>query len=301
MLISSPAIFGQARSIDGNERIAGQFWSGERGVHKTMGEIMADPAARKTRQQIRLKREFEIPGRDQRPQDPKSSPESQWPVRPKTLQRSFSAQTESAAASSAPTVGTTFLAVTGTETQSFPPDSMGAVGPSQFVVFVNGRLRTFNKATGTADGVMNADPDVFFSSVMTPRPYGLNFTTDPQVRFDRLSGRWILTIIDAPSSSIRSIADMPNRILIAVSDAASGGVISASTVWTFYFVQQNTVGGANTGEFLDYDSLGVDNNALYVGGNMFGAASGSFITTSAFVIRKSSILNGGPIVVTAFR
>jgi hypothetical protein len=34
---------------------------------------------------------------------------------------------------------------------------------------------------------------------------------------------------------------------------------------------------------------------------MFGAVSGSFVTTSAFVIRKSSILSGGPIVTTAFR
>ena len=45
----------------------------------------------------------------------------------------------------------------------------------------------------------------------------------------------------------------------------------------------------------------MDNNALYIGGNMFDATNGSFVTTSAFVIRKSSILNGGPIVVTAFR
>src|SRR5581483_2980138 len=85
------------------------------------------------------------------------------------------------------------------------------------------------------------------------------------------------------------------------SDAASAGVITPSTVWTFYYVQQNTVGGASTGEFLDYESLGLDANALYIGGNMFGASSGSFITTSAFVIRKSSLLNGGPIVTTAFR
>ena len=71
---------------------------------------------------------------------------------------------------------------------------MGAVGPSQFFLFVNGRLRTFNKTTGVADGVINADPDVFFSSVMTPvsPPVVLNFTSDPQVRYDRLSGRWFL-------------------------------------------------------------------------------------------------------------
>src|SRR5205085_8529104 len=125
-----------------------------------------------------------------------------------------------------------------------------------------------------ADGVINADPDVFFSSVMTPvTPPGnanfINFTSDPQVRYDRLSGRWFLTIIDVPSTSSASIGDTPNRILIAVSDAASAGTISNSTVWTFFFVQQNTVGGGDTAEFLDYPSLGVDNLALYIGGNMF--------------------------------
>ena len=200
-------------------------------------------------------------------------------------------------------VGTTFDGVTGpTETGAFPPDSMGAVGPSQFIIFVNGRLRSFTKATGVADGVLNVDPDIFFASVMTPEfPPGLNFTSDPQIRYDRLTKRWILQIIDVPSSSSFSIGDTPNRVLFAVSDAASAGVISASTVWTFYFLQQNTVGGGNTGEFLDYDSLGVDNNALYIGGNMFDASTGAFVTTSAFVVRKSSILNGGPIVATAFR
>jgi hypothetical protein len=201
-------------------------------------------------------------------------------------------------------VSTNFNAVTGpAETGAFPPDTMGAVGPTQFVLFVNGRLRTFNKTTGAADSVLNVDPDVFFSSVMTPvAAGGVNFTSDPQVRYDRLTARWIMIIIDVPSTSPASIGDTPNRILVAVSDAASAGVISAGTVWTFYFVQQDTVGPvASTGEFLDYPSLGVDANALYIGGDMFGAVSGAFITTSAFVIRKSSILSGGPIVTTAFR
>ena len=32
-------------------------------------------------------------------------------------------------------------------TYAFPPDCMGAVGPTQFVVFVNGRLVTFDRRT----------------------------------------------------------------------------------------------------------------------------------------------------------
>ena len=108
-------------------------------------------------------------------------------------------------------------------------------------------------------------------------------------------------MIDVPSSSPSSIQDMPNRLLLAVSDAASAGVISGGTVWTFYFVQQNTVGGGDTLEYLDFPSLGVDNNALYVGGDMFTASTGAFTGSSVFVIRKTTALSGGPLVTTAFR
>src|SRR6185295_8038549 len=71
------------------------------------------------------------------------------------------------------TLSTSFTGAALVDTGAFPPDSMGAVGPSQFVVFLNGRLRTFNKTTGVADGVINANPDVFFSSVMTPLTGGV--------------------------------------------------------------------------------------------------------------------------------
>src|SRR6266446_1831627 len=284
------------------ERIRGEESVGDRAVERRTADIMADPAAQGTRKNVYIKREFEIPGRENRPQDPAARLDRQ--TAPGQAHTAPSMASASTSVSSGPfiaqTLGLTFDGVTGpTQTGAFPPDSMGAVGPSQFFIFVNGRLRTFNKTTGAADGVINVDPDIFFSSVMTNAP--VNFTSDPQVRYDRLSGRWILIIIDVPSSSSSSVGDMPNRVLIAVSDAASAGVITANTVWSFYFIPQNTVGGANTGQFLDYPSLGVDNNAVYIGGNMFGAVSGSFAGTSAFVVRKSSILNGGPIVVTAFR
>ena len=284
------------------ERIRGQESVGERAVERRTADIMADPAAQGPRKNVYIKREFEIPGRENRPQDPGARFNPQTPPRPaRSVSASTTAPTNIVAGPyTAQTVGLTFVGPHLYDTNAFPPDSMGAVGPSQFFVFVNGRLRTFNKTTGVADGVINADPDTFFSSVMTP--VAINFTSDPQIRYDRLTKRWILSIIDVPSSSFNSIGDKPNRVLIAVSDAASNGVISGSTLWSFYYVQQDMIGQpSSTGEFLDYDSLGVDNNALYIGGNMFGATSGNFTGTSAFVVRKSSILNGGPIVVTAFR
>ena len=187
-------------------------------------------------------------------------------------------------------IGTSFTAATlsGTNpTSSFPPDCMGAVGPTQVVVFVNGRLVTFNKSTGVADGALNADPDVFFSTVRNG-----SITSDPRIRYDRLTGRWFLIIINTST---------PNRILLAVS-AAGGSSITGSTVFTKFFIPINTTPPTISSTcFADYPTLGLDANALYIGTNDFCGASGAYNGTDAYVVRKSSIMGAGPIVVTAFR
>ncbi len=131
---------------------------------------------------------------------------------------------------------------------------------------------------------MNTTTDNFFASVRNG-----SGTSDPRVRYDRLSGRWFLEIINVTGAN--------NRLLLAVSDNAT---ISNATVWSFYFFNLESGGGGafDNGGFLDYPTLGIDNNALYIGGNIF---RGSFIGCTAFVVRKTSVLTGGPIVVTAFR
>ncbi len=317
---AAPLTRTQIGTQDIQEITIGVPWMGEAGIQQTTAEIMSRQAnAPAISRRPALVEEHHIPNRKTRPQDPDAQPVASTPATlslsavggdfglssaPGDIPSTDAPESEDVPAPpSAPqTLSTSFNAVTGpTETGAFPPDTMGAVGPTQFVLFVNGRLRTFNKTTGAADGVINADPDVFFSSVMTPppAPLNINFTSDPQVRYDRLTGRWMMIIIDIPSAN--DIGDTPNRILIAVSDAASNGTISGSTVWTFFFVQQNTVGGGDSGGFCDYPSLGVDANALYVGCDEFSAATGGFINTTAFVVRKTSVLSGGPVVTTAFR
>jgi hypothetical protein len=233
-------------------------------------------------------RELEYPDRSSLPDNPGASPIARYPNDGRAssvLQPSLNIHTTSLA----------FNGPTLTDTAAFPPDTMGTAGPDQFVVFVNGRVRSYTKA-GVADGVINADPDVFFASVMTPVTGAvlINFTSDPQIRYDRTTGRWFMSIIDVPCTNVSCTATAPNRWLLAVSDAASNGTISATTVWTFF---QFTPQAPN---FCDYPSLGIDVNALYVGCNMFTAA-GSFSGTSGYVIQKSSVLGAGPIVVTAFQ
>jgi hypothetical protein len=178
------------------------------------------------------------------------------------------------------TVGTSFLAVNVNESGFIPPDTVGAVGPTQVLVVANGRIKVFSKS-GILGG-LNASTNSFFTSVRNG-----SGTSDPQVKYDRLSGRWIVTMINVQT---------PNRVLIAVS---SGSTITSSSSFTFYFFQQDTVNPpGNTGQLADYPKVGVDANAIVIGCNMF---TSSYQGTTAWVVRKSSVLSGGPIVVTALR
>ena len=257
-------------------------------IQRTTAEIMADQAvARAVPAELRQKPEFEGPEEKRAPPDSKAIAAYQWP-----LPEGNRPATEIGAPQ---TLGTQFDGATGpAETGAFPPDTMGAVGPTQVVVFLNGRLRTFSKTTGVADGAINVDSDVFFASVITPPGVNeVSFTSDPMVRFDRLSNRWFLVIIDVTVSTITGATTKANRILIAVNDAASNGTISGATVWTFYQFQGDAT------RFTDYESLGIDANALYIGGDMFTLA-GSFNNTKAWVVPKAPALAGTPLTVWVF-
>ena len=216
---------------------------------------------------------LEEPNRKILPQAPGVKELSQWPnLANKTEMYANAPQTQ----------GTTFTGATLPDAGAFPPDVMGAVGPTQFVVFINGRLRTFNKSTGVADGVIDADTDAFFSLVTTTPGVGeITFTSDPNVRYDRLSGRWFLTIVDVTLSG--GSISKPNRLLFAWSD---GSNITGSTVWSFTYYQNPTF-------FDDYPSLGIDADGLYIGTNKFTVA-GAFSNVKAYVLNKASIIAGTP-------
>lgn len=259
-------------------------WQGEPGVTVSVEELMTRDRAAQSLGPVRVRAMREHPPRElPLPQDPDALPVSQWPPPDGRAM----AQTESLQPES-PQIGylsfTAISLLAPHESQWIPPDSMGDVGPNQIIAVANGRIKAFTK-TGLF-GALNVTLEAFFGSVSNGAG-----VSDPQLRFDRLSQRWWVTAITTSA---------PNRILIAVS---SGAEVTSTSSFTFFFFQHDLVGttpNLDTGGFADYDSLGVDRLALYIGTNTFNAAGTNRLGSTGFVVNKASLI-AGSLSVTAFR
>jgi hypothetical protein len=252
-----------------------EVWEGEYGITESVDEIMLrEEAIIQTHSILKeSKIEFKSPRRNLPPTS--GLDVSQWPP--------LEINSLPLMLMNPQTIGTNFLGSQLSESGFIPPDCIGDVGPTQILVAANGRLKVFSKS-GTI-GPLNSSTDNFFNSVRNG-----SGTSDPHIRYDRLSQRWFIVIIN--------LANRNNRVLIAVS---SGSIITSNSSFTFYFFQQNLVSPTgDNNRFADYPTLGVDANALYIGTNNFTIA-GSFTSLTGFVVRKTSLTGGGPIVVSAFR
>lgn len=177
-----------------------------------------------------------------------------------------------------------------------PPDTMGAVGPSQFFTVQNLAYRVHDKATGSALVALDVGANDFWLPAVDPTDRGGG---DPRVRFDRQNDRWVVIAFDLGPLDGNDPTFANNRILIALSD---GPELDAQTLWTqFFFVPKDTVGGGQQdGCLVDYPMLGLDRHALYIGANMFdfgspsGACGGSsMVTDTAVYVLPLALLPAG--------
>src|SRR5262245_13771376 len=270
----------------------GTPWKGEPGITETVADIM-DREARTVPQGPRPIRETrEAPPRD--PfylQSPPAPAVSQWPPARASAGTSTSDGPlgDSGIAPLSPqTPGISLKGVTVSESGFLPPDSMGDIGPTQILFAENGRVKVFDRS-GVL-GALNVTGTTLFAPVLSANEE----VTDPQVRYDRLSQRWFVTQLSIPATAIA------NKVLIAVS---SGPTITGSSSFTSFQLQHDLVGttpNADSGQFADYDSLGVDRFALYIGVDVFNQAGTSLSGTTGFVVNKADLL-AGRLTVTAFR
>lgn len=266
-LITLTAFGSFSRLAFAENETVGIPWTGKPGVSETVSEIMSRSkqalpgAGSPVEMKKRALRNFS--SRSQSPYSPVAGNEP--PTTTDTPQTS----------------GISFLGARLADSGFIPPDSMGDVGPTQVLVFVNGRIRVFDR--NGVMGALNTTPENFFSSVTG---FGI---TDPRVRYDRLTGRWFVMAIDIPNSRKN------NSVVIAVS---SGPTITDSTSFTFHSFKPSALPPANNNTFADYPTMGVDANAIYIGANIFSAAF--YEGTEGYVVNKAGLISGTP-TVTAFR
>jgi hypothetical protein len=253
-----------------------EAWFGEPGITTSIRAIMerpraTAPSASDSAFRDRVRREPPV-GRD-----PGSPAVAQWPA------GKTGGETAPAAPAAPQTIGLSFKAIRLADTNAaYPPNPTGDVGPTQILVATDGRLRLFDRS-GALLG-LDTDLDTFFDDVRANQA-----VSEPQVRFDRLSGRFFV---------VAATSGLPNRVVIALS---SGDTLTDASSFTFFFFQQDTVSPAGqTGQRITDLSLGIDKFGLYVGGNVYNV-SGLFTASSGFLVRKPSLIAGGPISAQAFR
>jgi uncharacterized repeat protein (TIGR01451 family) len=279
------ALFGLALAVmaSGSQGVRAQNDDGSKPIQRTTDEIMKQAALRERPRQIQDReiKKKEV-NRSRLPQNPKSPlvsrvggpeavPEIGRPVGPPRAPQTVSTPN--------------FTSLTITDAVAVPPDTMGAVGPTNFLTDVNARIRVHNKTTG-AIGALDTDDFVFWAPVAKDPANG--FQSDPRVRFDRLTDRWFMSILDIPPN----VGATGSRILLAMSD---GPNITASTVWKYFYFDQDLASPAgDTGCLSDYPTLGIDVNALYIGASIFCGPdidTLEFSNNTAWVVRKSTLLN----------
>ena len=148
-----------------------------------------------------------------------------------------------------------------------PPDTMGAVGTTQFLETTNGANTIYDKATGAI--ISRKSMTQFWTDI--GQPGGAN--GDQRVLFDHYTNRWIAI----------GFGSTGNKINIGVSDTAD-----AMGTWKSTQIVGAAIGVNGT---LDYPTLAMDNKGVYIGTNNFNPGFGS---TSLLVIPKTSLFGGAP-------
>lgn len=160
-----------------------------------------------------------------------------------------------------------------------PPNLSGAVGETQYILMTYNVIRSFNKETGEADGILNIDAATFFGVA----------ANDVRISYDRFSKRWFMSCEDTNVDT-----GFTHNIILAMS---ADSTITNCSRWTFFTIPNSMIIPQldNNSGIVDYQQLAVDAMAVYISADTFNHA-GYFLGTSTIVIPKSSLLSGKALV-----
>ncbi|MGV6852109.1 MAG: tandem-95 repeat protein, partial [bacterium] len=156
-----------------------------------------------------------------------------------------------------------------------PADSSAAAGPNHVVNAVNTSIEIYQK-DGTqllSTGLQN------FFAILTP----LNATFDPRVVYDQRENRWVVITLERTDTASGDAANT-SRTLVAVSNTSD-----PTGSWTMAGIDSK-VNISGTDHWLDFPGVGLDEEAIYITGNMFTfGASGSFGGSRLITIDKGIV------------
>ncbi|MDX6271235.1 MAG: hypothetical protein QOD28_2458 [Acidobacteriota bacterium] len=153
-----------------------------------------------------------------------------------------------------------------------PPDTVGDVGPTQYVQATNLLFRVYNKS-GTA--------------LTPPRPISFLFTAlggrcattddgDPIILYDSFADRWIIT-----QFVVSGTAPLGQCFAISQTGDATGAY------YTYDFTMPNS-------KFNDYPHFGVWPDGYYLSNNQFNLAGTAFLGVGVFALDRAKLLSGNP-------
>ena len=153
-------------------------------------------------------------------------------------------------------------------TETTPPDTMGAAGPSQFVEFINGAFAIYDKTGGRQ--YLIGDETFWRNAGISATALSAGIT-DPRSIYDVGSGRWFASELTLDITGA--------QVLVARSDTSD-----PRGTWRAVHFASNT--GTRS---PDFDTLGVDSTGVYIGINDF-SLSGAFTGVSLFSIPKADLM-----------
>jgi hypothetical protein len=155
-----------------------------------------------------------------------------------------------------------------------PPDTTGAIGPGNYVEFVNGTgISAYDRSLDSVSGPVELGEFIGFPS---------DFVFDPQIQWDESWGRWIYAMDDIEEES----GEVTNYLAFGWSKTADPSNLTTEfseeglgAGWCEYFLETGS-------QFDDYPKLGHGNSGITIGTNVFDDESFEFLTSHIWSIAK---------------
>lgn len=167
--------------------------------------------------------------------------------------------------------------------QANVPDTNGAVGPTQFVEWINYSFVVFNKSTGAVQYGPALGATLWQS---LGGPCATYSNLDPVVQYDKLANRWVMFM---------PIFHEPSYFCVAVSTTSD----FVNSSWHLYNFLEPTTTLCNCRPMPDYPKWGVWPDGYYVSYNQ-GGGSNNFLGAGACVVDRNSMLAGNAATMQCF-